>query len=161
MIASLMLYSRQEHRGVPVLLVLIILKRAISRPVIAVERAVLDCFRNMHGTDGFSAVEVGDGAGDFQDAIVGARGKPQASHGALEQAVAIGREAAVFPDLSWAHLRVAIDLLAFEALQLPLAGAHDTLTNLLRAFAARTLPQLAVLHRRHVNVDVDAIEQRA
>jgi hypothetical protein len=38
-----------------------------------IQRAVLNGFADVIGCDGFHAGEVGDGAGDFQDAVVGAR----------------------------------------------------------------------------------------
>ena len=43
-----------------------------SDPQLAVERTVLNRFGDVVGMDGFSAVKVGNGAGDFQDSIVGA-----------------------------------------------------------------------------------------
>jgi hypothetical protein len=133
---------------------------APSRPVVAVEGAVLDGFRDVGGADGFGTVEVGDGTRNLQDAVVGARRESQARHGAFEQPVAIRRDVAVLPELPRAHLRIAVNLFTLEALHLPLAGIHNARPNFRRAFATRTLPQFAVLHGRHVDVDIDAIEQR-
>jgi hypothetical protein len=56
-------------------------------------------------------------------------------------------------------LRIAIYLLPREALQLPLAGFHDALANLLGAFPAGVLSQLLEADGGHINVDIDAIEQ--
>jgi len=44
-----------------------------SRPQLAVEGAVLNGFGDVVAGDFFGAGQVGDGAGDFQDAVVGAR----------------------------------------------------------------------------------------
>jgi len=38
---------------------------------VAVEAAVLDRFEQMRRLDGVGAGEIGDGAGDFQDTVVG------------------------------------------------------------------------------------------
>ena len=70
----------------------------MSRPVGAVERAVLDCFAEVLGLDVGGVVEVGDGAGDFQDAVVGAGGKAEARDGALEEFFTIGGNGAVLAD---------------------------------------------------------------
>jgi hypothetical protein len=43
-----------------------------SDPQCAIEAAVLDCFADVFGGDGLGGSEVGDGAGDFENAIVGA-----------------------------------------------------------------------------------------
>jgi hypothetical protein len=43
-----------------------------SDPESAIEGAVLDGFADVFGGDGVGGGEVGDGAGDFQDAVVSA-----------------------------------------------------------------------------------------
>src|ERR1700722_10726041 len=63
-----------------------------SCPVRTVEAAVLDGFGDVFGLDRVGAFEVGDGAGDFQDAVVGAGAEALLGHGAFEQAFAIGGE---------------------------------------------------------------------
>ena len=54
-----------------------------SGPVGAVEGAVLDGFAQVLGLDAGRAFQVCDGAGDFQDAVVGTRRQPQALNGSL------------------------------------------------------------------------------
>ena len=49
-------------------------------PVSAVERAVLDGFGDVFGFDVGGVFDIGDGAGDFQDAVVGAGAKSLLSH---------------------------------------------------------------------------------
>src|SRR5579885_70092 len=129
-------------------------------PVVPVERPILDGLRDVRGGDGFGAIEVGDRAGDLENAVVGAGGEAEAGHGTLKQALAVRRDVAVFPDLARAHLRVAVNLFSFEALQLALARLDDARADFRRTFSARTLPQFAVLHGGHVDVDIDAVEQR-
>ena len=50
---------------------------------IPVEAAVLDRFEQVRGSDGLGAGEVGDGARDLEDAVVGAGGQMQFLHGLL------------------------------------------------------------------------------
>ena len=44
---------------------------ALSRPVLAVQVAVADGFGQVGGLDGLAAVEIGNGAGYFQDVVIG------------------------------------------------------------------------------------------
>src|SRR5271156_5027160 len=61
-------------------------------PVTAVERAVLDRFGDVGNGQLCLAFEVGDGAGDLQDAIVGAGTEALLLHGAFEKLLGIGAE---------------------------------------------------------------------
>ena len=55
------------------------------------------------------AIEVGDGAGDLEDAVVGACAEALLLHGALQQAFGVGGEIAEGADLLGVHLRVGED----------------------------------------------------
>lgn len=55
------------------------------RPVAAVERAVLDGLGQVRDGEMVGAFQVGDGARDFEDAVVGAGGESLLLHGALEK----------------------------------------------------------------------------
>ena len=55
------------------------------------------------------AFEVGDGAGHFKDAVVGAGGEALLLHGALEKPLGVGAEFAVGANLARGHLRVGVD----------------------------------------------------
>src|SRR5450755_1796402 len=59
------------------------------------------------------------------------------------------------------HLGVRIRLL-FPAVsfQLPVARRNHPLAHRFRALRRRRRPQFLVLHRRHLNMDIDAIQQR-
>ena len=59
-----------------------------------------------YGDIGFGG-EVGDGAGDLEDAVVGAGGEALLLHGALEQALGVGGELAEGADLLGGHLRIS------------------------------------------------------
>src|SRR5580658_4547667 len=83
-----------------------------SRPVRAVKTAILYRFGNVFRLEARGVFEVGDGAGYFQDAVVGAGAEALLGHGAFEQAFAVSGEFAVDADVAGVHLRVAVKLLA-------------------------------------------------
>ena len=72
----------------------------------------MDGFGDVFGFDGGGVFDVGDGAGDFEDAVVGAGAEALLGHGAFEQAFAVGGEFAEGADVARVHLRVAVELLA-------------------------------------------------
>ncbi len=101
----------------------------MSRPKRPIQGAVLDGFGDVFGLKGDLALQIGDGSGDFEDAVVGAGGESLLNHGALEQALAIGGEFAEGADVPRSHLGVAIELVAGrggESLELNFARADDT-----------------------------------
>jgi hypothetical protein len=62
------------------------LPRRWSRaPELAVERSVLDGFRDMRWMNVGIASETGDGAGSFEEAVVGAGGEAKLLNGGKEQ----------------------------------------------------------------------------
>src|SRR5260370_27339505 len=77
------------------------------RPVGAIQGAVLDGFGDVLGFDGRSFFDVGDGAGDFEDAVVGAGAESLLGHGALEQAFAVGGKFAEGADVAGGDLGAA------------------------------------------------------
>ena len=104
----------------------------ILRPVAAVEGTVLDGFGQMGDGQVLGALEIRDGAGHFEDAVMGARGEALLLHGALKQAFGVGAEFAMGTNLARGHLRVGINFLAgfSEALPLVFAGGHHAVANL-------------------------------
>jgi hypothetical protein len=65
--------------------------------------------------------------------------------------------------MAGSHLGIAVEprTRRREPLQLNFSGAHDSLANLGGTFRLASRPQFFVVHGRHINVDIDAIEQRA
>jgi len=59
----------------------------LSREQIPVQRAILDRFQDVLPADTLAAAEVGEGAGDFEDPIVGAGGKIELLHRVFEAVV--------------------------------------------------------------------------
>jgi hypothetical protein len=153
--------------------------RVGSGPVAAVEGAVLDGFGDVGNGDGGSGFEVGDGAGDFEDAVVGAGAEALLLHGALEQALGVGGELAEGADLLGGHLGVGedgsgagrtgrvswargwLDFVFEETGVLELAGGEDAGADLGGTLGGGVAAELFVLDRGNFDVDVDAVEQRA
>lgn len=79
------------------------------RPVAAIQRAILDGFGDVGDGEVLGGFEVGDGAGDFEDAVVGAGGESLLEHGAFEEFFGVGRELAVSANLAGGHLGVGED----------------------------------------------------
>ena len=85
----------------------------------AVEAAVLDGFEEVRGLDFFGAREIGDRAGDFENAIVGARGEAELLHRLLQEIAERGIDRAVFADVRVGHAGVGGDFRAGKSLLLP------------------------------------------
>lgn len=73
---------------------------------LAVEGAVLDRFEDVVGAELVLSGEVGDGAGDLEDAIVGAGGEIELLHSLLEELGALGGDFAVLAHDFGAHIGV-------------------------------------------------------
>jgi len=92
----------------------------------------------MLGLNRVGSIEVGYGAGDFEDAIVGAGGKAEAGDGVFEKFFAFGRNGAVFADEARGHLRVSVGFLfGREASGLAIASGDDAGTDGGGIFAGR------------------------
>lgn len=103
---------------------------SISSPQIPVERAVLNGLGEVFDADSRRIGEVGDGARDFEDAVVGARAELQLAHREAEHFLARGVEPAVSLELGIGHLGVRPALAAGgESLRLFFAGRHHPFTN--------------------------------
>jgi hypothetical protein len=107
--------------------------------------------------------EIGDSAGDLEDAVVGAGAESLLRHGSFEQAFAVCGEFAKGADVARRHLGVTVELLARgrEAINLLLAGLNDPLADLGRILRLVGRAHFLVVHRRDVYVDIDAVHQRA
>jgi hypothetical protein len=90
-----------------------------------------------------------------------ARRVSQSGNRRLEQFLAIGADRAMLSDQFRRHLRVRVKLFfAFAAVELSLPPSQHPLPHARGAFDLDVPPQLLVLHRRNLDVNVDAIEQR-
>lgn len=115
----------------------------------------------MLGGDGFGGGEVGHGAGNFQDAVVGAGTEVELGHGDADQVLGVVAELAMALDLARAHARVAIHFrVGMETGALGFAGALDAFANGGRRFFGARAGDVAVFDGGHFDVEVDAIEER-
>jgi hypothetical protein len=128
--------------------------------LLAAPRPVLQGLGKVGRLDAGSAGQVGDGAGELEHPVVGAGRELELAHGRFHQALAGVVQAAPAPDLGRAHLAVGAQPAAGEALRLELPGRDHALADALRRLAAALAGQLVILDLRHLDVDIDPIEQR-
>src|SRR6185437_8758627 len=116
----------------------------------------------MTGLDSACAVEVGDCARDFEDAIVRARGEAQFLDGVLQKFFSFGGNFAMLAKQFGRHLRIRVDFsFAFEAFELKSAGGDDAFANRGGGFDCTRIAQIFVFYGGDFDVNVDAVEQRA
>src|SRR6267378_1071540 len=82
----------------------------VSGPVGAVQRSVLDRFAEMPWLYASSTVQVRDGTGYLQDAVMGPRGKPEPSDGVFQQLFTFSRDCAMLADHLRHHLGIRVSL---------------------------------------------------
>ena len=113
----------------------------------------------MVALDVFGAGEVGDGAGDFEDAVVGAGGEVHLLHGLFEVDLGFGIERAVFADLFRAHRGVGVDAFAGgEAEALDVAGFGDAGADGGGGFSGVFFGgELTEIDGRNVDVEIDPV----
>src|SRR5450432_2294065 len=116
----------------------------------------------MAGLDVVGGVEVGYGAGDLENAVVGAGGEAQAGDGVFEELFAVGVDGAEFADHFGHHLGVGIGGL-FGAITggLAVAGGDDPGADRVGVFGRGWGAEFFVFYGRDFDVDVDAVEERA
>ena len=133
------------------------------RPQISVQRAILDRFANVVGGDVFGIGEVGDGAGDLEDAIVSAGAEVQLGHGHLHHAFGGFVEGAMALEELGGHAGVAADLgILGEALALDVARFFHALADGGGGLAGSSFAgDVPIRHGGDFDVDVDAVEERA
>ena len=130
--------------------------------VAAVEVAVADGFHDVVLADGDAAFEVGDGAGYFEDAVVGAGAHVHAGHGVFQflEAGVVGF--GVFVQEGWGHLGVAVDAgFVLKAAFLQGSRGDDALADGGRGFAWGFARHLVEIDGLHLNLKVNAVKQRA
>lgn len=107
--------------------------------------------------DGGAAVEVGNGARHPQHAVKGAGGEAQLDHGGLQKVMALGVEGTgAFQGLAAQAL-----VKALLPAELALPRQQHPFPHHGGAFSRLALLQLAWRQRRHLDMQVDAVEQGA
>jgi hypothetical protein len=129
-------------------------KRPIQRPIV-------DRLAQVVAVNVIAGGEVGDGAADAEDFVVGSGGEAHFFHGRFQQRFRVGFQLAVFADLRRSHPTVQTQRVLAEAALLHFScGVHIGL-HLLAGGPDRLIGQLAERDRRDFDMDVQAIQQRA
>lgn len=131
-------------------------------PVSAVKRTIADRFGDLRRADCLCAVEVCDGAANFEYPIIGAGRQAQPRHRVLQHPLAFRINSTEAPDVSGRHLRVGENAFAAQSFALTLArrkyACADVRGTLSGGSAAA---QLFEADGGHVYVYVYAVEERA
>ena len=128
-------------------------------PRFSVEASVADGFGDVVALDVLTASEVGDGAGNLEDAFVGSGGEVEVGHCTYQQFVAWCVQLSVFVQEGGVHLGVAMDALdALETLFLNMTSLDDTLTDGGRRLPLRCTRQLLYWYTNALYMQVYPIE---
>ena len=87
--------------------------------------------------------------------------KPQAGHGRSEETLGLGGDRAEASNLAGAHRRVDPDAARVEAVALPLARGGHARPDRLGRVADRRALHIARFQRGELDVQIDAVEERA
>ena len=131
-------------------------------PRLAVEIAVADGLGEVLGLDGGRSVEVGDGAGQSEDSVVGAGTELQAVDDIAQHGHVLRCGGSVLAHQGGSHLCVAVD--AGEgaiAFLLNLAGTDDALADGCRGFAGLGPTEVVEAEGRDFDLYVDAVQERS
>jgi hypothetical protein len=122
--------------------------------------AVLQRLGQMSRLDVWTAGQIRNRPRQFEDAVVGARGKLELVHGGFDQAAGGIVQGAVFAYFGGAHIGIAGEIGAGETLALDLAGGFDAGAHGLGGFTQAGIAQFFIFHARDVDVNVNAVEER-
>ena len=114
-------------------------------------------FGNVRGEDGLGCRQVGDGARHLEDAMVRACREIETRNRLFEQAATSGIGLTVVVHFLGGQVSVGLAL----AGQLSSAGGGDALAHDMRRFAARQSLQVFGGQGGYLDLQIDAIEQRA
>jgi hypothetical protein len=105
--------------------------------------------------------EIGDGAGQLEHPVVGARRESHLTHSRTEQRLGGIVEGGMLAQLLRPHVGVGQQGGAGEAPRLDLPRAGDALLNGRGGLTRPPIRELLVRDARHVEMDVDAVQQGA
>lgn len=114
----------------------------------------------MIGLNVVALSQVSDGAGQFQDAVVGTSREVELLHGRLQQLFGGRLDLTKLAYFGWSHVGIAGDFRAFEPLQLAFSSGLHTLTNGFRILDLPFIGQLLIIHAGNLDMDINAVEQR-
>lgn len=121
--------------------------------------AILKGFGKVHCADVLTASQIGDGARQFEHAMVGTGGQLKLVHGGFHEVAARIIQLAELAHLGWTHFGVEADGGTGETLRLDIPGGFHTSAHSGGGFAGAVVGELLVLHAGYLDVDVDAVHQ--
>ena len=130
-------------------------------PRLPIQTPVLDRLGEVLLADMLATLKIGDGPGHLEDAGEGAGREAEPVGDQFQHPVAGGVQLTVLPEVAGVHLGVAVDLRPLEPLHLDIAGELHPMADLRGAFGLAPDGQVAVADRRHLDVDVNPVQERA
>jgi len=121
---------------------------------------ILDRLGDVGDADLWLTRQIRDRARNFQHSRIAARREPERAHRPLQQARAAFVVTAVLAHLARAHLRIAVDRGSLQALALRRPRALNPRSHGRRPLSQWRRHELIVRQRRHLDVQVDAVQQR-
>lgn len=115
-------------------------------------------FGDVDAADSLCAGEVGDGAGDAQDAVVAAGGEAHGVGGVGQELDPAGIGLRDGVEQFALRLGIGAHALAVVALSLDRTRFRDARRDVGTAFGWRRQREILRLHRRHLDMDVYAVE---
>lgn len=97
-----------------------------SLPPLPVQRSVLNRFGHVGGIDRLFPGQVGDGAGQFEDAVMGTGGEAQGVEGLFQEVSRLPIQLAVGAYMGWGHGGVMKDAGSLVAFRLDGVGRGDS-----------------------------------
>ena len=139
-------------------------------PQRAIKGAVLDCFADVLRGDvdlasgrvrptGGLVLQISNGAGDFQDAIISAGAQIEIRHRHADEFLRIRGELTMFLQMTGSHAGIARHFrFVSESLVLDLAGALHALADWGGIFFSALARDIAILDSGHFDVEIDSVE---
>ena len=122
----------------------------------------MDGFADVLRRDAVTGREIGDGARDFENAVVGTGAEVEILHGMAEHFERGVVEGAEFFDLAVRHAGIGGGFsLTGEAVFLDAARLKNAIENLCRGLGRAAAGELLEGHGRRFDMDVDAVEEWA
>src|SRR5690606_4490828 len=107
----------------------------LSGPIFPIERAILDGFGKVLGSDRIGLVKIRNGSGDFQDAVIGPGGQTKAIHRVFQESLSLCGYAEIIPNGFVIHLRITEHLItALYTIQQPVSCRNYSLSDIRPAF---------------------------
>lgn len=132
----------------------------LQQPVLFVEETVGCGFCYVAKVDVGRMVEVGYGAGEFQDPGAGSCRKAETFHRLFEEVFRLFVEGTVFRDEAVVHFGVGEYSFALETSALKLPRLENSCRNVCRAFFGLSRDHLARVDGVYPELDVDPVEKR-